>query len=140
MLLPIVNWVAAGFFAVYFYRRKTGSLLNVGSGVRMGWITGILTFGLSAVVFMAQQLPAALSGRLGAVLQEQMKNLPAGNPMVQQLIQFVQSGQGIFAVLFFALIALFLFCDLPQHGRRRAGRKVGRPQLSGNGGAVSQPQ
>ncbi len=125
--IPFLNWVAAGFFAVFFYHRKTGSLLNVGSGVRMGWITGILTFGLSAVVFMAQQLPAALSGRLGAVLQEQMKNLPAGDPMVQQMIQFVQSGQGIFAVLFFALIALFLFVTcLSMAGGALGARLVGR--------------
>src|SRR5271157_613131 len=71
--LPFLNWLAAGFFAVFFYRRKTGSLLNVGAGVRMGWITGILMFGLSAIVFTAQQLPAALSGRLDARLQEQLK-------------------------------------------------------------------
>src|SRR6266700_1313733 len=34
--LPYLNWLAAGFFAVFFYRRRTGYLLNMESGVRMG--------------------------------------------------------------------------------------------------------
>jgi len=107
--LPFLNWIAAGFFAVFFYRKKTGSLLNVGAGVRMGWITGILMFGLSAVVFTARQLPNALSGKLGALFQEQLKNLPAQDPAVQQMTQFFQSGPGIVAMLLFSLVALFLF-------------------------------
>jgi len=125
--LPLVNWVAAGFFAVFFYRRKTGSLLNVGSGVRLGWLTGILMFGLSAVVFAAQQIPAALSGHLGALLQQQMKSLPASDPMVQQMAQFVQTGPGVFAVLLFSLIFLFLFITgLSMAGGAIGAKLVGR--------------
>src|SRR5687768_8003276 len=62
--LPFLNWTAAGFFAVFFYKRKTGSLLNVSAGVRMGWITGLLMFSLWSVIFIVQQVPAALSGKL----------------------------------------------------------------------------
>src|SRR6266496_4082891 len=29
-VLPFLNWLAAGFFAVFFYCRKTGYELNVG--------------------------------------------------------------------------------------------------------------
>src|ERR1051325_2638741 len=32
-VLPFLNWLAAGFFAVFFYCRKTGYELNVGGGV-----------------------------------------------------------------------------------------------------------
>src|SRR5271169_2806271 len=48
LLLPFLPWIAAGFFAVFIYRRRTGSLLNVTAGVRMGWITGIIMFTMSA--------------------------------------------------------------------------------------------
>src|SRR5579862_5358415 len=44
--LPYLNWLAAGFFAVFFYRRRTGYFLNMESGVRLGWITGLLMFGM----------------------------------------------------------------------------------------------
>jgi len=125
--LPFLNWIAAGFFAVFFYRRKTGSLLDVGAGVRMGWITGLLMFGLSAVVFAAQQVPAALSGHLGAAFEAQLKTLPSQDPMVQQMSRFLQSGPGIFAVLLLTLVALFLFITgFSMAGGALGAKMVGR--------------
>ena len=107
--VPFLNWVAAGFFAVFLYRRKTGRLLNVNAGVRMGWITGLLTFGFGAVLFSAQQVPAALNGRLSAIFQEQMKAFPASDPSVQQVVRFMQTGPGIVVMLLCSLAALFVF-------------------------------
>ena len=43
--LPIA-FVAAGFLAVYLYSRRTGQMLSLRSGARMGWITGIFSFTL----------------------------------------------------------------------------------------------
>jgi len=51
--LPYVNWLAAGYFAVFLYRRRTGCAINVGAGVRLGWITGLFTFPLAAVFYAA---------------------------------------------------------------------------------------
>ena len=125
--VPFLNWLAAGFFAVFFYRRKTGSLLNVGAGVRMGWITGILMFGLSAIVFAAQQLPAALSGRLDSRLQEQLKHLASQDPVSQQMMQFFQTEPGIMLLLLFSLAALFLFTTgLSMAGGALGAKIVGR--------------
>jgi zinc-ribbon domain len=121
--LPFLNWIAAGFFAVFFYRRKTGSLLNVGAGVRLGWITGILMFVLWAVVF----IPTALGGRLEKVFQEQVKNLPAQDPMVQQMSHFFQTGPGLAAILLFSLAALFVFITgLSMAGGALGAKMVGR--------------
>src|ERR1039458_1322721 len=44
LLLPIVNWLAAGFFAVFFYCRKTGFRMDVVAGVKIGWITGLIAY------------------------------------------------------------------------------------------------
>src|SRR5579872_1450665 len=60
--LVVVNWLAAGFFAAFFYCRKTGFRIDVLEGAKIGWITGLITYGFSAVVFLAGQLPDALSG------------------------------------------------------------------------------
>jgi len=49
--LPYVNWLAAGYFAVFLYRRRTGYAVNVGAGLRLGWITGLFTFPLAAVFY-----------------------------------------------------------------------------------------
>jgi len=65
-LVPILNWPAAGFFAVFVYGRKTGARLDVSSGVKLGWITGLLTSGLAAIVFAASLLPDMISGKLSS--------------------------------------------------------------------------
>jgi zinc-ribbon domain len=108
-ILPFVNWLAAGFFAVFFYRKKTRRLLNVKSGAHLGWITGLVMFPMWAVAFAAQQIPEALSGRLGATLQQQMKSFSGQDPALQhQMAQFFQSGPGIAVMLLFSLAFLFL--------------------------------
>jgi hypothetical protein len=112
-VLPILSWLAAGFFATFFYRRRTGSLLNVGGGVRMGWITGIMMFGIWTVVLTALALPAAMSGRLIATFQEQIRNSPWQDPaMLSQMTQMLQTGEGIATavVVFFLMLFVFIIC------------------------------
>jgi hypothetical protein len=105
-LVPFLNWLAAGFFAVLLYRRKTRRLVDVSAGVRLGWITGIVMFPIWAVAFA---LPEALSGRLGTEFQEQIRSHPAPDPAVQhQLVQFLQTGLGVSVVLLFILMIMFL--------------------------------
>jgi hypothetical protein len=84
-------------------------------------------FGLSAIVFTAQQLPAALSGRLDARLLEQLKNVASQDPLSQQMLQFFQTGPGIFLLLLFSLAALFLFTTgLSMAGGALGAKMVGR--------------
>ena len=59
-------WLTAGFLAVYIYRRRTGQLLTVDSGLRMGWITGLLGSTITSVVFTASVVPLIrASGAVG---------------------------------------------------------------------------
>ncbi|HUB78491.1 MAG TPA: zinc ribbon domain-containing protein [Bryobacteraceae bacterium] len=127
-VLPLLNWLAAGFFAVYFYCRKTGLQLNVGGGMKLGWITGLLMFGPWAMIFLAEQLPAARSGKLASMIQEQMtRSLPASDPAVQQLTGFLQSGPGIAAAIAFSLIALFFFIIGLSVAGGALGAKMAKP-------------
>jgi hypothetical protein len=108
VLLPILNWLAAGFFAAFFYCRRTGFRLDVGAGAKIGWITGLIAYGFSAVVFAAQQLPDALAGHLGKNILEQMKSSPFQDPAtLQEMTKVVQNEPAI--VIVFALGALFVF-------------------------------
>jgi hypothetical protein len=111
--LPILSWLAAGFFATVFYKRRTGSLLNVGGGVRLGWITGIIMFGIWTVVLTALALPAAISGKLLTMFQEQMRNSPWQDPaMLQQMTHMLQTGEGMATavVVFFFMLFIFIIC------------------------------
>jgi hypothetical protein len=51
--LYFLSGPAAGFFAVFVYRRRTGYFLNMEGGVWMGWITGLLMFTILACLLTA---------------------------------------------------------------------------------------
>jgi hypothetical protein len=130
-VLPILSWLAAGFFAAFFYRRKTGSLLNVSGGARMGWITGIMMFGIWTVVLTALALPAAMSGRLLSTFQEQIKNSPWQDPaMLSQMNQMLQTGEGVATavVVFFLMLFVFIICLSMAGGA--LGAMLGRDRTS----------
>lgn len=126
-LLPLVSWPAAGFFAVFLYRRRTGSSVNVGAGARLGMITGVLMAAMSTVVVTLVWLPAAMSGKLGAMMQEQMKNFPGRDPMaVQQMIRSLSGPDFAFALLF-GLVGVFaLITALSVAGGALGAKVVGR--------------
>src|SRR5580704_14550935 len=87
LLLPFVSWLAAGFFAVYLYCRRTGFRLDVLAGVKIGWITGLILYAFTSVVFTAQQLPDAINGHLGKSMLDQLKNSPIQDPMMTSMFQ-----------------------------------------------------
>jgi len=127
-LVPILNWPAAGFFAVFLYCRKTGLRLDVSEGVKIGWITGLLTYGFAAIVFAATLIPDALSGKLGTTMLEQMKNLSSQDPnLVAQMTHLIQTTQGMVMLLLFALAFLFVFVTcLSMAGGALGAKMVGR--------------
>ena len=120
--LPFLNWVFGGFFAVFFYRRRTGSLLNLGAGMRMGWITGVLAFALYIVPF-ALQLP-----RMSSLVQERLRGMTAQDPaIIEQMTRLFQSGPGMAIVAGFTLAAMFLIITfLSMAGGALGAKVVGR--------------
>jgi hypothetical protein len=102
--LPLVNWLAGGFFAVFFYRRRTRDLLNVGAGAKMGWITGVIMFTMWSILFMF----LGLSGKLAEQLQEQLKSLPYNDPSFAQAAHYLASPAGLLVLL--AMGFVFITC------------------------------
>ncbi|MGE5568823.1 MAG: zinc ribbon domain-containing protein [Rhodospirillales bacterium] len=62
--------LAAGFLCVYFYQRRTGQVLTVGNGARMGWITGLFSFMIFTVLFTLSFVAQVRSGELLKNLSE----------------------------------------------------------------------
>lgn len=126
-LLPLVAWPAGGFFAVFLYRRRTGSSLNVNAGARMGMITGVLMAAMSTVLLSLVYLPAALSGKLGDLFQEQLKNSPWHDPSGMQLMMKSMSGSEFAFALFFMLVVVFtVITALSVAGGAIGAKVVGR--------------
>jgi hypothetical protein len=117
--LPYVNWLAAGYFAVFLYRRKTGTPVNVGAGVRMGWMTGLLTFAIIAVFFAGFMVMLNSDG-MREILQAQFGK----DPRVQQMLNMIQTVPGVLAMLADA----FIFTTfLSMAGGALGAKLVGNP-------------
>jgi hypothetical protein len=121
-IMPFLNWIIGGFFSVFFYRRRTGLLVNTGSGMRLGWITGVLAFALYMIPF-AMQLP-----RMNTMLQERLRTLPTDDPaMLQEMLRFFQSSAGMATAVGFSLMAMFVIITfLSMAGGALAGKFTGR--------------
>lgn len=117
--LPYLNWMAAGFFAVFLYRRRTGTHLNMLSGVRLGWMTGVLMFGMMAVLLSASLIVVNAAGGIAAV-QSELKN--AVDPRVIEGFKLLQNGPGMAGML----VQLFVFITLLSMAGGALGAKMAR--------------
>ncbi|HEY7389977.1 MAG TPA: hypothetical protein VH640_15780 [Bryobacteraceae bacterium] len=118
-ILPFLNWLFGGFLAVFLYRRRTGSLLNTGAGMRLGWITGVLAFALYIIPF-AIQIP-----RMSSMIGERLRSMRGTDPaLVQQMTQFFQSGPGTAVVVAFSLMVMFLIITFLSIAGGALGAKV----------------
>lgn len=119
--LPLIQvgfaiwWLAAGFFSVYLYRRRTGEWLTVGSGVRLGWVTGVLTFVIMTVLVTVTLVPLALrDGGLAALYQEQLRSMQGNQAAIEQAMQALKSPTvlviGIVSTLLFMFAIITCLC------------------------------
>ena len=103
--LPYVNWLGAGFFSVFLYRRRTGQRLNLESGVRIGWITGLLMFSIMALLLTGTIVMFNAVGGVAA-FQTQFKN--SIDPKVVTALQGLQSASGVAEMLVQLFVAINL--------------------------------
>ena len=109
----IFVWLAAaGFLAVFLYRRSTGQRLSVMNGARLGWISGI--FGFVIVTIILTLFVIALSEpSVVATLREQIRTRGIPEANLDQMIEALRSPSGITSVLG---LFFLLFTVLPAFG------------------------
>lgn len=122
-LLPLVAWLAAGFFAVFFYRRKTHDRMNVAAGLKMGWLTGLIMFTMWGVAFAAM----GMSGTLASQFEQRMRQMPfyGNDPAYVQMFRSMTSGPGLLLPLAFGFV--IIIC-LSMAGGAIGAKSVGRQQ------------
>ncbi len=108
--LNLVLWIAAGFLAVFFHGRRTGDLLNVRAGVRLGWITGVIMFAITTVIFTLTVVPLAANGGIANLFRQQLKN--PTDPNVQEALRLLETAPGMVTVLLVMLFMLFVFITM----------------------------
>lgn len=114
----MLGWlVGAGFLAVYLYGRRTGEVLSVQKGVRMGWITGVFCFVIATIFFTITIMAISNDGGLGDFYREQLTSQAGDEVNVQELLEVLESPSGLAAIILFSLLMLFLlFTLLPTLG------------------------
>jgi hypothetical protein len=108
--LTLIVWGAAGFTAVFLYRRRTGIRLNVRSGMTLGWITGVIMFALMTVSFTVEMVADSTKGGIAAQFREQIQKSP--DPNVKEFLRVLDTPSGLATMLFVTVFMMFLFITL----------------------------
>lgn len=113
--VPYINWlfviwlVAAGFLSVFLFRRRTGQILTVRGGARMGWITGVLSFGILTILLTVSiLLVATRSGGFAAMYREQVQRMAVQPQDMRQALEILQSPGGVALILLFLVFMIFV--------------------------------
>ena len=110
----MIVFLAAGFLAVFLYTRRTGQMLSIRGGVRMGWITGIFCFVLVSLLMTAAVVAISNQGGLAKYLRSQF---PANDVRSDTLAQALNDPATLAGGMLFALLMLFVILTaLPMIG------------------------
>jgi hypothetical protein len=115
-LYPLVSMISVGFLAVVFYRQRwAGSAIKTAAGVRLGALSGLLLFAISAIIgtayiFLLHQGPAIRGWLLQRIDQAK---LGTTDPQTLVMLERFKSPDGLevflLLLLFFFFLASILF-------------------------------
>ncbi len=98
-------FIAAGFLAVFAYTKRTGQILSVRGGARMGWITGIFSFTFVTILFTVAMIAIANQGGLVNFFRSQ---LPPNDVRTEKLAQALSDPATMAGGLVFSIILMFV--------------------------------
>jgi len=110
--LGLIALAAGGFFAVYLYRRRTGAILSVANGARLGWLAGIFIFAIAILVFTIQLVAVSPSAMMNQLREQMAKNYSATEAQINQVIGFLASPPGIGTIVLFSFFLITLLTAL----------------------------
>jgi hypothetical protein len=94
LFIPYVNWFAAGYFAVFFYRRRTHQPVDIIGGVRIGWLTGLMNFAILALILTCWVLMLRTPEAMDVA-----KLMAQKNSSFKELLGIVQNGSQLFGLM-----------------------------------------
>jgi hypothetical protein len=106
-VIRLLLLLGAGAFSVYLYRRRSGFALEVRSGARMGWITGLFCFVIFMVLFTVSF--AALSvvmhdGGMTTFYREQLTSMGMSQDKIQQAMEVFQNPMQLVVMLIWLFV------------------------------------
>lgn len=110
--LQLVAVFLGGFYAVFLYRRRTGTEVSVLSGARVGWITGIFLFTLFTILTTLCVAAVTSSTEIMQAYELQVKNMGASGESARQMIEAMRNPGGFVEFLGTMLVYLFMVSTL----------------------------
>jgi hypothetical protein len=127
--------LGAGALAVTLYRRHLpDTVITPGMGMKIGALTGLFGWLLNAVVTALSFVVGHTSGDMRRVMEEQMRKQMGSAPdpkmqqMMQQMIEWISTPQGmatmiVFVLIFMGVIFLFISAAGGALGASLSGRR-----------------
>jgi hypothetical protein len=109
-----VGLLASGFLSVYFFRRRNPfARLTLGLGARLGALTGMLGFAITAIATAGAIAVLHSAGNIHSLMLKAIQQYGAGstNPQMAEVLEFYASRQGFVVMLalgFIMMLILFL--------------------------------
>lgn len=109
MYLGSPLWLfGSGMLSALWYGARTREPLTVKNGMRIGWITGVFGFMITAVFSTVGFVLAVRSGMFEQMTREQLKNLPFAGADVDTVMRILTSPAGMAANLLLTLLVMFV--------------------------------
>lgn len=130
LMVPVLAMVGAGFLAVVLYRRRAaGASIKASTGMKMGAVSGLFSFGMVAII-EAVVVAASHSGQqvrnkmLEAIQQAASRT---SDPQAQVVFDYFRSPAGMAVMMIFLFFfALILFVLMGGLGGALGGLFFGR--------------
>jgi hypothetical protein len=113
LFLKLFVLLGGGFMAVMFYTRRTGQVLTVSAGARLGWITGVLFYVIWILFFTVTILLLQENGGLLEAYRKQLQESNAPAETIKQVTEIMQTPELFGAVMVLMLGLIFLAFTLP---------------------------
>jgi hypothetical protein len=115
--VPLLIAFLAGFFAVHRYCRSTGHSLSVRSGARMGWITGIFSFGIAAPFIILTIAAASAQKPIADHIRDYQAAFHLRSDQIAEVTKLLQDPASFAALVGLWLLMLFVILTaLPMLG------------------------
>jgi hypothetical protein len=115
LMIPLGGFIlatlAAGALSVLLYRRRRPNTnFTAGMGARLGALSGVMGFGIAAVLLAVSTLLFHTGGELRGLLLDALQQQAARNPTpeAQQVVQFFKTPQGLAVILVAGLVMMFI--------------------------------
>ena len=88
---------------MYSYIRRTGTRLRTNDGVRLGLVTGILSFLVSLAIFTFVMLVTADPAIFGETIRQEIQSVSAPSDVKQQMLDILESPMALSFMLLASL-------------------------------------